>query len=52
MALQADARHTPQVPWSFSPDDGVEIELPRARLLLRGAVDLAVLKGVLTSLSR
>jgi hypothetical protein len=41
-----------QAPWSFSPDGGVEIELPRARLLLRGAVDLAVLKGVLTSLSR
>ncbi len=35
-----------------TPRGEIEIELPRARLLVRGPVDLAVLERVLTSLSR
>lgn len=35
-----------------TPRGEIEIELPRARLLLRGAVDLGVLERVLASLSR
>ena len=35
-----------------TPRGEIEIELPRARLLVRGPVDLAVLERVLASLSR
>jgi transposase-like protein len=42
----------PQAPRPSTPGGEIEIELPRARLLLRGAVDLAVLERVLASLSR
>ena len=35
-----------------TPGGEIEIEFPRARLLLRGAVDRAVLERVLASLSR
>lgn len=44
------ARHTPT--GKRGPTPRGEIELPRARLLVRGPVDLAVLERVLASLSR
>ena len=42
----------PSAPLASTPRGKIEIELPRARLLVRGPVDLAVLERVLASLSR
>ncbi len=42
----------PPAPRASTPRGEIEIELPRARLLVRGPVDLAVLERVLASLSR
>ena len=39
-------------PLASTPRGEIEIELPRARLLVRGPVDLAVLERVRASLSR
>lgn len=38
--------------YASTPRGEIEIELPRARLLVHGPVDLAVLERVLASLSR
>ena len=43
---------SPSVTCAATPRGEIEIELPRARLLVRGSVDLAVLERVLASLSR